>query len=339
MIGYIDHISPQNTTIKYDKFKSKLTTTTHIQNLLLYLKNKGWAVSSAVLVKQIENYEVLLLDFKVDFKELITVRKTYYKKYKAIYLDFQKHGLIADITYTRFRLCPPETYLSKFYFSATAGRSYYKYQYLTSYDIIPKHKFIRTTIHQPITVSTYIQNTKIKGSFIDCCIRYIIQCNNNNITHIPLEYISACSSYNKFPDGIKNITDNNILINKLISEDFIDTIKNKFIKRYSNVSSGKLTYNHEIKTFGIPDIVADNTVIDIKTYKNNAVTSQNYIQTLLYAMILKINNICLYDPLKGYLYTMHISSKYLNKFYKYVKHTTHNSAALGHLNNKHILAI
>ena len=66
----------------------------------------------------------------------------------------------------------------------------------------------------------------------------------------------------------------------------------------------------DLSTQALPDLIADDYIIDIKTTENKKIDSKaNFIQTLFYAMVANKKNICLYDPINGDLYKYQITEQ------------------------------
>jgi hypothetical protein len=114
------------------------------------------------------------------------------------------------------------------------------------------------------------------------------------------------------PEHVKAINNDD----DLIEEFGLSLIEmNKLTKLFPDTKSGTFTYNHKLKLYGVPDLVTQTCIIDIKAYQGNIINSKNYVQLLLYAMILEKKDIAMYNPLRGEVYSMTISDRYYNKLY------------------------
>jgi len=114
---------------------------------------------------------------------------------------------------------------------------------------------------------------------------------------------------NDISEDIINCNDSIELITKLFPN--IDEIE-KIVKYFPNIKNGNFTLNTQYKIYGIPDLLADDYVIDIKISNDKITTKDNILQLLFYSILTNKHNICLYEPLSGYIYTMFIDNNKYN---------------------------
>lgn len=188
-----------------------------------------------------------------------------------------------------------------------------KYSNLIKNDIIEKYDFFfaEKIIHDKIVLNIDIKNSTVRGNIIDGAFSYLYD-NTINL----YEYIND-STDNILQELISDgkIYDNESAI-KIIFGEQLQKAKEKLDKNYSNIKANMLIYNHEIKSYGYPDLISDNAIIDIKTsMKNNIINPTNYLQIIAYGFISGYKNICIYDILNGIIYEGKINN--YNKIKQY----------------------
>jgi hypothetical protein len=324
--GYIGNIDDKTEHYKNKRNPNRLinyesipTNDIETNNFKQFLIDSGHKVTEVIIKSINENQEqvTIMYDTQEEFLIITPVTKKYFDNNIATYKDLFKRGFMTldEFKYERFRIHPVETYIEHHYNSVAGARTYYNYSALVKAGIIQKNDFKTLTIHEPIEViNINFQDAKIKGTYIDYCIRKII----DETTLGPLKYLKSCAFYNDLSDDIKNIDNDYDLISQTFSINFKDIIKKKLCKYFPNLQCGKFSYNHDIQLYGTPDIITPDYIIDIKTSIRSVTTSHNYIQLLLYALILKKRKMGLYDPLRGEIYVIELSEKYYKSFFDHI---------------------
>jgi len=243
----------------------------------------------------------------------------YFEKYKEQFMEFKNFGFSISNTFERYKLFSLESYLQWEYIGFSKFYENINYTELVQNKIIPKYEFEKIKFHDKINlhiIDDHIKNSQTKGTLIDYAIKKIIDPNSC----CPILYLKTCKEYDLFPEEFKKLN-NDELYNELLSIDFKEKIEN--IKKFKNLTVGKLSYNHKLKIYGIPDLHTNNKLFDIKTSVKNVVNPKNYLQLLFYSLLSpkNIKNIYIYDPLEGFLYQMNISNINKDKFKDTIRDT------------------
>lgn len=269
-----------------------------------------------IVDKPEEWYEIFIRRLKNPKKRILhkKIGKRYYDKYKDIYEYLYKKNIFNHPNYKRSSTYGIDKYIMKNtnYNGVSKLLQLYKYKELKNR--IPNPKKLQTIIiHKPIIPNINFKNKKTFGTFVDYCIRKII----NNTTS-PLKYLKTCKIYNTLPQNIHEINDEFELMNKVISPNFINIIKDKFIALFKDekMECGKFAFHNKLEIYGEPDIITDSTIIDIKLV-DKLNTTTNYLQILLYAITCNRKNICLYNPINGTMIKTKISNTIKRNIIKY----------------------
>jgi len=255
------------------------------------------------ITKQTDYFTFICLEFKNHKKEICTVTKKYYNLYKDKYNE-----LPLNTTYKKYITLSLDEFIRKYYTGDIGFKG--MYTKLLKKNIIPKKNFVSNQIHRRFKPNYNFSNKKILGTYIDCCIRNI--CDKRSMKG--KDYLSTCNlnlnlDFDKTEDE---------LIEILINTEFSKIIKESLNKHFVNVKNGHFCYNHNLGIYGTPDLVTDDTIIDIKV-SSTPLSSDNYLQLLRYAIILEKTIICIYEPLNGLIHTMELNNKEYNTLYDFVK--------------------
>jgi len=234
--------------------------------------------------------------------------KEYYNKYKDIYDKLFELKFYNIQGYKQFETKRLEVYI----FDNFNGRNI-----LNNLDI--KIKFIKENIYEKINIDKlkFITRNEQKGTFIDYCIKYIIN-NNYNYGFLYLMKCHKCIDYNNLPKNLEDCKNTADLINLLFEKDFIQKIL-KIKDKYISIKTSECYINFDLLIYGEPDLITDNYIIDIKTSENKKIDSKkNYLQTLFYAILSNKKNICLYDPINGNLYKYEITNENIIEIENYI---------------------
>lgn len=256
------------------------------------------------------------------YRNSLLSNKNHKENNKDMYDDLIKHKLINTMKIKYI----PEYYIKEQYTTINKIMEYENYSNLIKNNILDDYKifFTKNKIHDKLNINLDIKDPKIKGTLLDGVLSYYYDKTINLF-----EYICLCND-----ESIKNLIHNKNILN---SDDFIkevlgnqiDDIKKILDLKYKNIKSNMFVYNHSLKSYGNPDLIADDVIIDIKTSKNEIITSSNYCQIISYGILMNIHNVCLYDIENGVLYEGYI--KDIEKIKKYIETTAHN-----HFENKKI---
>jgi hypothetical protein len=222
------------------------------------------------------------------------VTKKYYDIHNYIYSMLFDNGYYNLDEFKKFETERIEIYV----FDTFLGRTFFDTKELTENNIISKFNFNKQFIHDKLDINklNFIENNKIKGTLIDLCIKYML---NNNYDHA-CEYIKSCNSL-ELNETINNCNNTQDLINILFDNTFIDNI-NKLKEKFDGICTTDCYVNFELGTYGEPDLISDNYIIDIKISDNKIDCVKNYLQSLFHAISMNKKNICLYDPVNGIIY-------------------------------------
>ena len=234
--------------------------------------------------------------------------KNYYNKYKHIYDKLFELKIYHISGYKQFETERLELYI----FDNFRGNNI-----LNNLDI--KIKFIKENIHEKININklNFITRNQQKGTFIDYCIKYIIN-NNYDYGFSYLMKCNECIDYNNLPEKLEDCENTADLINLLFEKDFIQKIL-KIKDKYISIKTSECYINLDLFIYGEPDLITNDCIIDIKTSENKKIDSKkNYLQTLFYAIISNKKNICLYDPINGDLYKYEITEENIINIKNYI---------------------
>ena len=261
-------------------------------------------------IKIYQNRHLYIIDYYDDFINTIEfknnkfscfkyITKDYYNKYKDIYDKLFELNIYNIQGYKQMESERLEAYIFKNF----EGR-----KILEGFDI--KINFIKENIHSKINIDKlkFITRNETKGTFIDYCVKYII----NNEYDYAYDYLLSCNKsidYNNLPDNLENCNNTKDYIDLLFEKDFTEKIS-KIKDKFPSVKTTECYVNFDLLIYGEPDLITDNYIIDIKTTENKKIDSKaNFIQTLFYAMVANKRNICLYDPINGDLYKYQITDQ------------------------------
>jgi len=282
-------------------------------------------------IKNYYNRKLYIIDYYEEFMNTIEfkdekfscfkyITKDYYNKYKNIYDKLFELKFYNIQGYKQMETERLEAYI----FKNLEGRKIFE-----GFDI--KINFVKENIHSKINVDKlkFIITSQTKGTFIDYCIKYII----NNEYDFAYNYLLTCDKsidYNNLPDNLKNCENTKDCIDLLFEKDFTEKIL-KIKNKFPSVKTTECYINFDLLIYGEPDLIADDYIIDIKTTENKKIDSKaNFIQTLFYAMVANKKNICLYDPINGDLYKYQITEQNIIDMTVYIN----SMKALMNLKNK-----
>lgn len=236
------------------------------------------------------------------------ITNKYYNKYKHIYDKLFELNLYNNIKYEKFHTQRLEIYI----FNNLYGCSI-----LNNLNI--KITYSKEHIHNKININKlkFITRYQEKGTFIDYCIKYLI----NNKYNYAFDYLMSCLQsidHTCLPDKLQYCETTKHLIYLLFEKNFIYEIK-KFINYFKSLKTCDCFVNFDLYIYGEPDLISDDYVIDIKISKNNKIaTKKNYLQVLFYTILTNKKKFCLYDPLNGDLYKYEINDNIINHIKKYI---------------------
>lgn len=259
--------------------------------------------------------------------DFITVTKKYYDTNYELYNKFFELDIIKSNRHQKFKTHTLENHIKYFYKNRT---NKFNYSYLIQNKIIEAHNFEKQTIHSKININFDFKSNKLLGIFIDLSIKFLI---SNNNKYSPIAFFKTCNFYSTLPQNILNIDNDYELINYILTPKFKTNVM-IFNDKFNNIRNGELIFNHELKSYGLPDLLSNTFMIDIKTGKKNNISSKNYLQLLYYAILHKKRKICIYEPVNGNIYTMILNIENCKKFYNYIKelvNTTINNDCIPHL--------
>lgn len=173
----------------------------------------------------------------------------------------------------------------------------------------PKKFFAKKRIHVSVPLSVNIENQTIKGTLYDKALSYVYDKSIDFLT-----VVRSCKTI----DEIDNLIIQNRIINSdemitALFENRLDNVKIAISNVFTNMLPCKIIYSHNTKTYGYPDFIADDWIIDVKTSKSNILNMKNYLQVIAYAICSDINNVCLYDIENGFIYTGFITDNNIRK--------------------------
>ena len=259
----------------------------------------------------VENDDDFLNTIEVKGKNLYCYKyttKEYYNTYKNIYDKLFELNFYNIQGYKQFETERLELYI----YDNFRGNNI-----LNNLDI--KIKFIKENIHEKININklNFITRNQQKGTFIDYCIKYIIN-NNYDYGFSYLMKCNECIDYNNLPENLEECKNTSELINLLFENNFIQKIL-KLKDTFTSIKTSECYVNFDLLIYGEPDLIADEYIIDIKTSENKKIDSKkNYLQILFYAILANKKNICLYDPINGDLYQYEITNDIIIEIKNYI---------------------
>ena len=237
------------------------------------------------------------------------VTKLYYDTYKNIYDKLFEY---------KFYDC------DKYKIFETKRLDHYIYSNFNGRDSIngfnTKYKFIEEQIHDKINIDKlkFITRYQELGTFIDYCVKYII----NNNYDFAFSYLLSCNktiNYDDLPENLEHCKNTNDLINLLFEKDFVQKIL-KIKEIFLQLDTTQCYINFDLLIYGEPDLISNDYIIDIKISKNNKInTKSNFLQSLFYALVTNKKNICLYDPINGIIYKYELTEQNINDGKNYIK--------------------
>ena len=245
-----------------------------------------------------------------EYDKLIIANSSYKTKHKEEFKLFKELGLI--LSTEKFKL---EHYIKSNYklvnklIELNMKKLKENNIALNYCDFFTKHK-----IHEPIKIFASIKDQSVKGVIYDKAIGYVYDPTINFLT-----IVKSCKTVDDFSEIIiKNkILDSEEMINVLFKNQLNDAT-NAIDIYFKNMKPCKIIYSHETKTYGYPDFIADNWIIDVKTSKTKSgiINMKNYLQVVGYAVCANINNVGLYDIENGYIYKGYLSNEMIEKIKK-----------------------
>jgi len=238
------------------------------------------------------------------------ITKDYYNKYKNIYDKLFELKFYNIQGYKQLETQRLEAYIFKNF----KGR-----EILEGFNI--KINFIKENIHSKIDITKlqFIKTSQTKGTFVDYCIKYIL----NNDYDYAFKYLGTCNKsidYNNLPDNLEKCNNTKDYIDFLFEKDFTQKIL-KIKDKFQTIKTTECYVNFDFLIYGEPDLISEDCIIDIKTTQNKKIDSQaNFIQTLFYAMVANKKNICLYDPINGDLYKYQITEQNIIDMKNYINY-------------------
>jgi hypothetical protein len=265
----------------------------------------GETVTKLSEINYLDSIEYLKYSNQYLHDKLIIANKQYKEKYQEEYKFFKELKLIG--THERYTLE---------YYIKTNYRLVNKLVELNSKKLQeknlctdPKKIFTKKKIHEPIRLLVNIKDPTIRGTLYDKALSYLYDKSIDFLT-----VVRSCKSVDEIDDVIvqnKIINSDEMLFSLFGNQ--LDNIKHIIDDEFSNMSPCKIIYSHDTKTYGYPDFIADNWIIDIKTSKTSVLNMKNYLQVIGYAICADINNICLYDVENGYIYKAMLKSENIKK--------------------------
>lgn len=254
------------------------------------------------------------------------VTKEYYNKHKNIYDKLFELKFYKIDGYKQFGTERLEIYIFDNFKGRTITNSYNE-----------KINFVKEELHDKINIDKlkFINSNQVKGTFIDYCIKYII---NNNYDYA-YSYLMTCDKsidYDNIPDNLEDCTNTKELIDFLFEKDFTEKIL-KLKEKFISLKTTECYINFDMLIYGEPDLISDDYIIDIKISDRKIDNSKNIFQTLFYAAVTNKKNICLYDPINGLLYKYQLTNDDINRIQFYInlnKGRTYNSNDLIKTANK-----
>jgi len=237
------------------------------------------------------------------------VTREYYNKHKHIYDKLFELNIYNLKEYKQFITERLEIYI----FNNFNCRDI-----LNNFDF--KIEFVKEKLHGKINIDNlnFITRNEQKGTFVDYCIKYII----NNDYDYAYSYLMSCNKSidnSKIPNNLEDCLNTKDLIDFLFEKDFIEKIL-KLKENFISIKTSECYINFDLFIYGEPDLITDNYIIDIKTTENKKIDSKkNYLQTLFYAIMTNKNNICLYDPINGDLYKYQLTSDNIKDIKIFIK--------------------
>lgn len=231
-----------------------------------------------------------------EYNNKLKANKDYKEKNNLLYDDLIRNDIINSKSVRH----KPEYFIRDNYCLITSVFENEKYSNLVKNNIIEKYDlfFCEKIIHDKIIPNIEIKNSTVRGSIIDGAISYLY---DNSINLYKYIYDSTDEILQNLIIS-KEIHDNESAI-KIIFGEQLQKTKEILDKDYQNIKANVLIYNHDIKSYGYPDLISDNTIIDIKTsLKNNIINANSYLQIIAYGLISGFSNLCIYDILNGKMY-------------------------------------
>lgn len=256
-------------------------------------------------IKWFDSIEYLKYSHTYLHDKLIIATSKYKEKNRNIYDLFRQMGLIRSSE--KYVL---EYYIKKNYklVNLLIEHNTKKLQNKNSLSD-PKKFFIKKKIHNPIKMSINITDQTVKGTLYDKALSYVYDENIDFLT-----VVRSCKSIKEIDDLItKNrILDSSDIIGVLFGSQ-LEEIKEIINNEFTNMTPCKIIYSHETQTYGYPDFIANDWIIDIKTSKTSILNMKNYLQVISYAICSDVNNVCLYDIENGCIYKGNIKQDIIDK--------------------------
>ena len=313
----------------------------NIFNKLYSQKNKNINTDINLLINNLElinqNGRKLYIYQKNEyFINIIELKNKKYKCYKYItekYYNihiniFNKLFEFGYYKMNEFQLFQTER-IENYIFDIFIGKNFFNtiiFNY--DFDTIIKNNFTKEIIHDKINIDklNFIEHVQIRGTLIDLCVKYII---NNKYDYV-LKFIKSCKSIKEIPDNLINCNDTTEFIKTVFDNTFIEKIE-KIKNIFINIKTTDFYLNFELDTYGEPDLISDDYIIDIKTGYKNIINKENYLQCLFYAISMNKTNICIYDPFNGIIYKNKIDE---NIYSTYKEHIINNKLINNHTYKK-----
>lgn len=269
------------------------------------IKNKEETMKLVSDMSYTESIEYLKYSNPYLHDKLIIANSEYKNKHKKLYDEFKHLKLIA--TSDRYKI---EHYIKINYKLINTQIELLSEQLLKQHIITDPKKFFKMSIlHGKINMLINIKDATIRGTLFDKALSYVY---DNSIDFLTVA--RSCKTVEELSDIIinKKIISSEEMINELFGNQ-LEHVKIALDAEFANMKPCKIIYSHDTRTYGYPDFIADNWMIDVKTSKSSVINLKNYLQIIGYAICSGTRNICLYDIENGLLYKGTIKSNTYEK--------------------------
>lgn len=287
--------------IDYDLINQTNSNLTH--NQFAEPKKDNIVEKSLKEINYLDSIEYLKYSNQYLHDKLIIANTKYKLKHSEQYAKFKELKLIRSTE--KYTL---EYYIKKNYRLVNGILDLHSKKMQTD----PKKFFKMEKLHDPANILVNIMDPTIRGTIYDKAISYIY---DNTI-----DFLTVVRSCGSVPELDTIIAQNKIIDSKemifALFGDQLNKIKPIIDNMFSNMSPCKIIYSHDTKTYGYPDFIADNWIVDIKTSKTSVLNMKNYLQVVGYAVCAGLNGVCLYDIENGCIYKGVLKPKTIDKIRK-----------------------